>query len=141
VQPTLTGSRVVLRPWLPEDAPAVFDACQDPEVQRWTVVPVPYRREDAETFVGRIAGETSAEGGALFAVVAREGGELVGSIGLFPPQDGVGEIGCWSVAPYRGRGLMTQALLVLSRWAFEEIGLRRLELRVDPRKHRVPAAG
>jgi ribosomal-protein-alanine N-acetyltransferase len=28
---------------------------------------------------------------------------------------------------------MTEALLVLSRWAFEDVGLRRLELKVDPR--------
>jgi RimJ/RimL family protein N-acetyltransferase len=57
----------------------------------------------------------------------------VGSIGLFPPRDGVSEIGYWSAADFRGRGLMTEALVVLSRWAFDEVGLRRLELRVDPR--------
>ncbi len=131
-QPTLEGPRIVLRPWRADDVDAVFDACQDPEVQRWTMVPVLYRREDAETFVGPIADETSAEGGALFAVVDRDGGGLVGSIGLFPPSDGVGEIGYWSTARSRGRGLMTEALVVLCRWAFEEVGLRRLELRVDP---------
>jgi RimJ/RimL family protein N-acetyltransferase len=132
VQPTLSGPRVVLRPWRVDDVDAVFAACQDPEVQRWTQVPVPYRREDAENFVGEVAESTRANGGALFAVVARDG-DLCGSIGLFPPQDGVGEIGYWSVAASRGRGLMTEALVLLCRWAFEDVGLRRLELLVDPR--------
>jgi RimJ/RimL family protein N-acetyltransferase len=132
VQLTLTGPRVLRRPWHPDDVDAVFAACQDPEVQRWTQVPVPYSREAAETFVGEVADGTRAEGGALFAVVDH-GGDLIGSIGLFPPQDGVGEIGYWSVPGSRGRGLMTEALVLLCRWAFEDVGLRRLELKVDPR--------
>jgi hypothetical protein len=51
-QPTLTGARVRLRPWRADDADAVLAACQDAEIQRWTEVPVPYRREHAEGFVG-----------------------------------------------------------------------------------------
>ena len=88
-QPTLRGPRVRLRPWRPDDVDAVVAACQDPEIQRWTQVPVPYTREDAEGFVGGIASATWADGGALFAVEPRDGGPLAGSIGLFPPRDGV----------------------------------------------------
>jgi hypothetical protein len=47
-QPTLAGRRVRLRPWRPDDAGAVFAACQDEEIQRWTEVPVPYLREHAD---------------------------------------------------------------------------------------------
>jgi RimJ/RimL family protein N-acetyltransferase len=133
VQPILRGPRVVLRPWREDDVDAVFAACQDPEIQRWTRVPVPYRREDAETFVREIAPETSAEGGALFAVVDAADGALVASIGLFPPTDGVGEIGYWTVAEHRRRGLTAEALRVLAAWALDEVGLRRVELMVDAR--------
>ena len=76
-----------LRPWRPGDVPAVFAACQDAEIQRWTQVPVPYLREHAEGFVTEIAASTWADGGALFAVEPRDGGPLIGSIGLFPPSD------------------------------------------------------
>lgn len=132
MQPTLTGPRVVLRPWRVGDVDAVTAACQDPEIQRWTQVPVPYRPEDAEGFVGSTAEETRAGGGALFAVTVGEEGTLVGSIGLFPPQDGVGEIGYWTVAGQRGRGLTAEAVRVLTDWAFGELGLHRVELHVDP---------
>ena len=132
MQPTLRGPRVVLRPWRTDDVDAVTAACQDPEIQRWTQVPVPYRREDAEAFVGPIAEETRAGGGALFAVTDGEGGALVGSIGLFPPQDGFAEIGYWTVAGHRGRGLTAEAVRVLTGWAFAELGLHRVELHVDP---------
>jgi RimJ/RimL family protein N-acetyltransferase len=131
VQPTLTGPRVVLRPWRQDDADAVTAACQDPEIQRWTQVPVPYRREDAEAFVGDIAPRTAAEGGALFAVTDAEG-RLLASIGLFPPDDGVGEIGYWTVAGHRRRGYTAEAVAVLADWAFAQRGCHRVELHVDP---------
>ena len=131
MQPTLRGPRVVLRPWRADDVDAVTAACQDPEIQRWTQVPVPYGREHAEDFVGPIAAETWAGGGALFAVTDGRGA-LIGSMGLFPPGDGVGEIGYWTVSVSRGRGLTAEAVDVLTRWAFEELGLHRVELHVDP---------
>ena len=67
-QPTLPGRRLRLRPWRADDAPAVHATCQDPELQRWTEVPVPYLPEHAEQFVGPVAADTWAQGGASFAV-------------------------------------------------------------------------
>ena len=131
-QPELTGPRVRLRPWRPDDVDAVTEACQDPVIQRWTQVPVPYRREDAEGFVSRMAADTWAAGGGLFAVELRDGGPLVGSIGLFPPRDGFAEAGYWTAPGGRGRGYTAEALRLLSRWALDEVGLRRVELVVDP---------
>ena len=96
-QPTVTGSRVRLRPWRGDDAEAVFAACQDAEIQRWTEVPVPYRREHAAGFVGEIAAQTWAAGGGAFAVEA-PGGDLAGAMTLFPPRDGRGVGGYWTVA-------------------------------------------
>jgi RimJ/RimL family protein N-acetyltransferase len=110
----------------------VFAACQDAEIQRWTQVPVPYTREDAKSFVRDIAPDTWARGGGLFAVEPRDGGPLVGSIGLFPPHDGYAEAGYWTAAGHRGRGLTAEALRLLTAWAFDEVGLRRVELVVDP---------
>ncbi|WP_445258545.1 GNAT family N-acetyltransferase [Nocardioides aurantiacus] len=132
MQRTLTAPRVVLRPWRADDVDAVTAACQDPEIQRWTQVPVPYERRHAEEFVGGIAEETRADGGALFAVELRNGDALVGSVGLFPPDEGVGEIGHWTVDGQRGRGLTSEAVRVLSEWALIELALHRVELHVDP---------
>jgi RimJ/RimL family protein N-acetyltransferase len=131
-EPTLTGARVRLRPWRADDVDAVFAACQDAEIQRWTQVPVPYAREHAEGFVSGIAAETWAEGGGLFAVEPRDGGRLVGSIGLFPPSDGFAEAGYWTAPGGRRQGYTAEALGLLCAWAFDEVGLRRVELVVDP---------
>jgi RimJ/RimL family protein N-acetyltransferase len=130
--PTLSGPRVLLRPWRRDDVDAVTAACQDPDLQRWTRVPVPYARTDAEAFVGEVSAGMHREGGASFAVVTHDD-DLVGSMGLFPPRAGVGEIGYWTVAGMRGRGYTAEALRVVSAWALDEVGLRRVELLVDPR--------
>ena len=131
-QPTLTGPRVRLRPWRADDVDAVFAACQDAEIQRWTQVPVPYAREHAEGFVREIATATWTEGGGLFAVEPRDGGPLIGSIALFPPHDGYAEAGYWTAPGGRRQGYTAEALGLLSRWAFDGLGLRRVELVVDP---------
>ena len=131
-QPTLVGRRIRLRAWRSDDVDVVVSACQDPEIQRWTQVPLPYRRQHAEEFVGPASERARAAGGAVLATELLEGGAITGSIGLFPPTDGYGEIGYWTVAGYRGRGLTAEAVDVLARWAFEERGLHRVELHVDP---------
>jgi RimJ/RimL family protein N-acetyltransferase len=51
---------------------------------------------------------------------------------LFPPRDGVGVAGYWTVAEYRGRGLTGESLRLLTAWALDDLGLRRMELVADP---------
>jgi RimJ/RimL family protein N-acetyltransferase len=54
--PTLRDGDLVLRPKRPDDLDAVTAACQDPEIPRWTFVPSPYTRADAEAYFARSAG-------------------------------------------------------------------------------------
>src|SRR5205085_12328256 len=78
-----TGDGLALRAWQPEDADDVLRACQDPLIQRWTMVPVPYLREHAVDFTGAVTraawvGQTSAPLGVFDA----RSGELLASSGL-----------------------------------------------------------
>ncbi|HEY1278958.1 MAG TPA: GNAT family N-acetyltransferase, partial [Acidimicrobiales bacterium] len=74
---------LLIRPWRPEDADAVYRACQDPEVQRWTSIPSPYGREHAAGFVTRHTAEAWATGSAApLGVFDAATGELLGSNGL-----------------------------------------------------------
>lgn len=111
---------VVLRPWRWADAAAVARACQDEQIWRWTLVPRPYRPEDAETFVG-CAEERSASGCPGFAAVDAATGDLLGSFGVVGPSDEEGpEVGYWLAPWARGRGVGTSALRALCRWLFDE---------------------
>jgi RimJ/RimL family protein N-acetyltransferase len=132
VQPELTGSRVHLRPWRPDDADAVFAACQDEDIQRWTTVPSPYTREDAVAYVTEVAPAAWADGGAVFAVVDAVTGRVAGSIGAHGMTDGVAHVGYWTAPDARGRGLTSDALRTLTGWLLQERGAARVELVVEP---------
>jgi RimJ/RimL family protein N-acetyltransferase len=128
--PTLREGDLVLRPKTPEDADALTAACQDPEIPRWTAVPSPYTRADAERFI--VASEAEAAAGKsanLLAVDARDG-SLLGSFSVLELDraPGYGEIGYWVAAGARGRGVATRAVRLLADWARRELGLTRLEI-------------
>ncbi|MFE6871473.1 GNAT family N-acetyltransferase [Kitasatospora sp. NPDC057692] len=126
----LTTDRLVLRAPREEDVDAVFAACQDEEIQRWTVVPSPYRRQDAEYFVHELAAEGRRTGeNLIWCVFERGTGALVGSQGLVacPGRPGAAEVGWWAVKEFRGRGYTAEAAAAVARYGLRDLGLRRLE--------------
>jgi RimJ/RimL family protein N-acetyltransferase len=131
-QPVLTGAKVRLRPWGPDDVETVLAACQDPEIQRWTTVPSPYTRADAVGYVTEAAPAAWEDGGAVFAVVEAATGRTAGSIGAHGMRDGVAHVGYWTAREARGRGLTSDALRTLTRWLLREGGAARVELVVEP---------
>ena len=128
----LRDGDLVLRPPEPGDAEAVTAACQDPEIQRWTLVPSPYRREHAEQWLAAAPGRAAS--GEAVTLLAFEGdGRLAGSFSVMELDvaRGYGEIGYW-VAPWaRGRGVATRSVRLLHEWAVGELGLRRIEILSD----------
>ena len=115
-----------MRPWREEDAPWVYQACQDPEIQRWLPdLPRPYTDDDAWAFVTDALGL----GPYQFAITEQE--NLVGSIGLRVAKHETGHIGYWCAPEARGYGTTTRALRRLCRYALDELQLERLDLMTD----------
>ena len=129
--PDLRDGTIMVRPWRDDDVETAIAICQDPEIARWTRVPSPYREQDALEFfeVARDGWETGAS--PTFAVVEAAGGQIVGSIGV-RINAAIGDIGYVVSAVERLRGFGTRAVLLVCRWAFEELGLERLQITVQP---------
>ncbi len=130
-RPTLRAGDLVLRPATPADADAVTAACQDPEIPRWTTVPSPYSRADAEWFIGFCADEAAA-GRAIHLLAVDGAGTLVGTVGLTGLDRARAEVGYWVAAEARGRGVAPRAVELLLEWARRELGVTRVELRAHP---------
>jgi len=129
----LTDGHVVVRRWEAEDAPALVAALQDSEIARWTQIPFPYRDADARAFFTLVAQREAAGEAHAFAVCDADGGALLGGIGLnVDREQRIGEIGYWTAAAVRRRGVATRAVRLVARWALEEVGLPRVEILVQP---------
>jgi RimJ/RimL family protein N-acetyltransferase len=126
--PGLGDGRIRLRPPVATDEPAVFEACQDPEIQRWVPIPVPYLRQHARDWVADAErGWSEGRHGAL-AIAAAADDRFLGAIGLGPIDEHRATIGYWVVPAERGRGVATGAVRLLARWALARLGFRRLDL-------------
>ncbi|MFJ4923895.1 GNAT family N-acetyltransferase [Streptomyces sp. NPDC088725] len=130
---TLTTERLLLRPFTAADTAAVHQACQDPDIQRWTTVPSPYTRQHAEQFIGRLAPDGWRDDTEYtFAVEPRDGpGRPVAAISLHHPRSGTWEAGYWTAKEHRGLGYMTEAVRTLARWAFTDLAAIRVEWRAE----------
>lgn len=124
----LTTERLVLHAPTEADIDAIADACQDPEIPRWTTVPSPYRREDAEQFVRMVTAQWDAGSEVVWGMYADD--ELVGMIGLHNMTDhftgATAELGYWVTAGARGRGYLAEAARAVIDWGFSELRLVRI---------------
>lgn len=118
----LSDGNVTLRRWQISDAQSLFEAAEPslPELKVWMPWAANgYTLADAETFL-RIAVDGWAKGEAYnYAVIVDE--RVVGSFGLMSPaRGGVGMgMGYWLATSVTGRGLASQAAVLLTQAAFD----------------------
>ncbi|CAB4928424.1 unannotated protein [freshwater metagenome] len=70
--PVLSDGVVTLRGLVRDDVDAVFAACQDPEIPRFTSVPSRYLREHAESFVNDLGAGVGRGEPSHMATLTRE---------------------------------------------------------------------
>ncbi|MDJ0385278.1 GNAT family N-acetyltransferase [Streptomyces sp. G-G2] len=127
---------LVLRPWLMEDVSALVVACRDPALRHWTSTVV---ESDADAVRWVRAQQRGWAAGDQFGFALLERhpdaaqGHLVGHVVLkdVAPGKPSAEVGYWTAAHGRGRGVAPRALDVLTGWAFDTFvadGLERLDL-------------
>jgi [ribosomal protein S5]-alanine N-acetyltransferase len=118
--------RCELRPFIEEDAPSLAKHANDITVWRnlRDAFPHPYSLEHALSFIARTRQQPP---GCHMAIVIDA--EAVGGIGLKLGTDVErvsAELGYWLGAPYRGQGVMTQAIRAYSEDSFERFSLTRI---------------
>jgi RimJ/RimL family protein N-acetyltransferase len=116
----MQGSGVRLRAFRSSDADRIVEACSDPGTAYWLVsMPRPYERHNALAYLQSV-GELAARGaGVAWCIADPRDDRCLGSISL----DGLngyakrGEIGYWAHPDARGRGVVTEAVRLVTRHA------------------------
>jgi ribosomal-protein-alanine N-acetyltransferase len=125
----LVDGQAVLRPWRIADAAAVWEAFRDPDIQRWHVRAADSVDEVREWIAGWQRG-WAAESQLNWVLADRTNDAVLGRVSLkdVDHRDGCADLAYWMMPAARGRGLCPQAVMVLCRWAFDEVGFHRIEL-------------
>jgi RimJ/RimL family protein N-acetyltransferase len=107
-----------------DDVDWITEACQDPEIQRWTLVPRPYGSADARYFIEHPELE-------LRRWVIEHDERAVGVIGVHGVNDdGDAEVGYW-IAPWgRGARCASGALDLVAVAVADDASIRALTARI-----------
>jgi len=120
----LATARLRLRAPQREDAPTIAALANDRRIAENTArIPHPYTLADAEGFL-RYLEESETE--TAFAITLADD-TLIGICGLLMKPRKTPEIGYWLGAPYWSHGYATEAARAVIDYAFEELGLERLD--------------
>ena len=105
----------------------------DPDIIRFTRVPTSPDAGFLDAWLGGYEDAWQEGTKAGFAIRASDDGALIGFAGIVVLDLAAleGEIGYALRPEGRGRGAATRAVSLVTRWALEELGLRRVELRID----------
>jgi ribosomal-protein-alanine N-acetyltransferase len=123
----ITGQRgVVLRPLTPADAQALAAVANDASIVAFVrdIFPHPYRLSHARVFIHFAAKDTHLKCWGIF-----ENDVLAGVISLTLQEDiyrHSAEIGFWLGSAFRKRGVMTEAIGLVCRYAFSQLALVRI---------------
>jgi RimJ/RimL family protein N-acetyltransferase len=123
----LAGARSVVRTWRRSDAASLVRHANNVNIAKHLRdrFPHPYTERDARTFL-RMVG--LADDRAINLAIDVDG-TAVGAIGLTRGSDVErfsAEIGYWLAEPYWGRGIATEALILVTAEAFARLNILRL---------------
>ena len=114
----------MLRPFRPDDFEAAAAASSDPAAVWVSMMP-------ADDGAGVVAyyDECLRDGILVHLVIAdRQHNGYLGEVMLLLGEHDVGELGCIVAPQVRGRGVAAEAFELLARWAFDTLGVARLQV-------------
>ncbi|HKB10261.1 MAG TPA: GNAT family protein [Vicinamibacterales bacterium] len=135
--PVLTGAQVVLRELRSTDAPSLFALLTTEEVSRF-ISPPPTTVDGFEKFIAWAQRQRRAGAYACFAVTLVNDDTAIGIFQLreLEPGFGTAEWGFAIGSPYWGTGVFQDGAELLVSFAFERVGVHRLEARAAVRNGR-----
>ena len=127
--PQLETERLVLRKLTPQDDEDVFEYASDDEVTQYMTWNTHKSIDDARGFISFTLGRYERDEAGEWGIVLKETSKLIGAMG-FPwcdMKNKRAEIGYVLSRRFWGQGIMPEAVSRVLKFAFEEMGLNRIE--------------
>lgn len=137
----LETARLILRPFVKEDAPAMYrNWASDPEVTKFLSWPTYKTVDTAHEILNIWVPQYRDDTFYQWAIELKEIGEVIGSISVvnFDERVDMAEIGFCIGRSWWGQGIMTEAFQAVIDFLFGEVGVQRIEAGHDPNN---PASG
>jgi RimJ/RimL family protein N-acetyltransferase len=133
--PTLIGQRIRLRPLRADDADALFALQSDPRVMRYWSHPPWTERAQAVERIAQLGRDRSTSEFYSWAATLDGDDALAGTGALFAVNrtHARAEIGYSLAAAHWGKGYALEIVGLIVAFAFDTLGLERLEADIDPR--------
>lgn len=128
----LKGEKCVLRPWRKGDEKSLQENADNKKI--WDnlidAFPHPYTLKDAEEWIASCE-KDEQKSKTHFAIEI--GNEAVGGISFSYKQPSMtGTIGYWLGEKHWGKGIMTEALKLMTDYAFNEFNIKKMTAKVYP---------
>ncbi len=133
--PVLAGTAVVLRELRASDAASLFAMLTSEEVSRF-ISPPPSTVDGFERFIAWTHRQRSAGQYACFAVTINDTAIGIFQLRQLEPGFGLAEWGFAIASEFWGSGLFTESAALMLEFAFETVGVHRLEARAAVRNGR-----
>lgn len=134
--PEIKTKRLLLRQVVPKDAVAIMKIRGDEDAMRYIPRPRAKTKEDALAMVEMLTNGIN-EGKSINWAISNIDNplEIYGIMGYvnFYPEQSKAEIGYMLHPDYWGKGYVPEAILEVEKFGFEQINLRIIEAKIDPR--------
>jgi ribosomal-protein-alanine N-acetyltransferase len=124
--------RLIIRPWLDADRPALQQMVGDAEMMRHIGDGSLWSEARIDDFLARQQQHLKRHGVCFGAVALAESDRVIGLAGMQMLDTGDFELGWWIWKDYRGQGLAVEAVLPFIRHARDVMELERLVAVIDP---------
>ena len=121
---TIITERLILLPWVEDDAESLYEYAKDPAVGPVAGWPAHTSVENSLEIIKNVLSAPET-----YAVCLKKDNKAIGSIGLISPMQShtaaakdETEVGYWIGVPFWGKGYIPEAVRAMQKRAFEDLG-------------------
>ncbi len=125
--PVIESKQFILRPFKQKDAQSLKKYINNEKIYKNTLhIPYPYTIKDARKWLKKVLKQRKKKNPNQINFAIDMDSQVVGSIGLKEIEGHKAELGYWLAEKHWGKGIMTEAVKIVTNFGFDKLGLRRI---------------